>query len=723
MFSRLFGVKLPQPSESQINFKLPPFDCSLDSEITSFAYEPRFSLLGAGTSLGSLHVINVKKNICYHSSSTLRSPICKLIPLVNSSSFLSVCSKHMFQSHPSYTREKSDDKYNQFKKWDLNRVPNVIGHWIVRNEGGIIDIRSNVITFNVVDVGISQSHPNFILLLTDKGSIYGYSIEDMKFTNLYIDEFEKNLPKNIFGIGDMKFVIAHEKIQLLNIQSMEMDNYSNLKIKNIDIVDDVFTGINDENKPCICIGNKVLSTLELKEGDVVIATGMISGKNWYSIIRTKDGDKIFVNNDEKITLNKDDKLVPGSLICYKDYFAKKEPEFVAFLTEKGKLINLDGGSQDFFITSMFEPKKLYVDNNRYYVFNENEILVFTNLCFQSRFSNKYDLPIAIKNYKVIVVKEIEDKTIMKIADIRTDEEQILFENVNYYYNNDDFIYVNSGDQINSKIVLTKDEIVNETVTEVNDPHFDEKIVKIREFKDSVLIITKDNLLIYNECKIQLFEEPEEKVILFEIIDETGKLNKSGDFILIVSKLAIYIFIFTDNNLKRARRTKLSDNIIDATVVEWGSLLVLLPNAIHIVTLPDPSYDPVGKLSIGKESRAVLIEHKGIILFDQDNIFFYLPDYYPQIYDKETPQLQVPRTNAIQRLFGQKEATLQDTDAAFQHKRTMASANKLQETTEILQQMLVTAQKRGETLNEMEMKANKILESARKFRQLCREFKR
>ncbi|KAH0794344.1 hypothetical protein GPJ56_001637 [Histomonas meleagridis] len=666
-----------------------------------------------GTANGKLYVLNSNK-YCYSSESSTQFPVCKILPLPNTSSFFSACSPCMIENHPYY---RTKGKNSQFKKYDPKKVPSIVVHWVIRTDA--IEPRANSIRFNVRDFAISPTNPNFALILTDNGALYGYSIEDLKFTNLYINEFEGKPATSIFSESFLEFYVSHEKIDSIDIQTMCMNDYSTAKALTMDISDGCAAIIDYDGNACLIKGNRTLQKVTPIEGGLTVFSGIISKKNWVSIVHTQEGDKIFLKEKEKVSLGNDSCLVPGCIIRYGDFYHRNDPEFISFITESGKLVFIDGHQEDCFFTENIEFIKIFEDNDHFYIFCQEKIIDFDGLCFCGTMPNSFGIPLAMKNGKLLIIDS--EANSVSTVDINTQEKQQLlsdeFSLINQY---NSIISFCCKDNILMHIDLTKDEFVCEKSED--DFYPTEDIIMWRDYQDAKITITRKNKLKMKKSKIEICD-PEEKILLFEPIDETGKVTKEGPFILIVTMENVYIFVNENNKFKRARKESFGGRILDASVAEWGSLLLRLENSVQLITLPDPSFSPIFCHKFSAEANACLVPHKGAFIFENGKTYAYLRNNATTskpIYDPEVPQLKVPRVSTIQKLFGKKDANLKDADEAFQHKRAQREAAKLSETTELMQQILVTAQKRGEVLNEMEIKANRILQSAQRYQQICHE---
>lgn len=284
--------------------------------------------------------------------------------------------------------------------------------------------------------------------------------------------------------------------------------------------------------------------------------------------------------------------------------------------------------------------------------------------------------------------------------------------------------------------------------------------------ESVAVLILDKLVIGDICGRG------EEIILFEIIDRNGKVSaRDAIFILIVTSLSISLFGIDENGLTRMKHVTMrdSDPIIEASVASWGVLIVRMRNSVKLLVLPDISCKPICTLSLTYDAppplntnsnnnnnnnnddedevvRAVnpiILPHKGLIVFERNLVTIYLRKInLPPCFDKDRmPDLLVQQTSGIKKIFGKKPITVGDADRIFQFQRkpkqpgerdddddesatsTAANvANSLSETQEMMQLALSKANERGEILNELEIKAQNLLEKAREYRDNCRKFK-
>ena len=172
----------------------------------------------------------------------------------------------------------------------------------------------------------------------------------------------------------------------------------------------------------------------------------------------------------------------------------------------------------------------------------------------------------------------------------------------------------------------------------------------------------------------------------------------------------------------------------------------------------PPVDDVGGCDVIENIKAVnpiVLPHRGLIVFERNATTIYLDNISdPLCFDESNlpPALAPPPVTGLKKLFGKKSGvTLEEADRFFLFNRSSeqpntnskpdsqnksddnkrssgevqqsaaSACNNLAETQELMQQLLVKANERGEQLNELEIKAKKLLKTARKYRNTIRKF--
>ena len=291
MFSRLFNQSLPTPTEEQNQTMLYDKEIGLSSEIISAAFEPRFKLYALGSATGDLHVINEQNYLYSYIAEISEPPVLKIIPLTNSSTFLSVSSYSLYENHCfNIPREQRPEQINNIfyknkkilSEVTVERNKSHITHWIVTQDGKVLH-RTTAIRYNIIDCAASPLHPEFILLLDKDGMIYGFSVEKMGFTELCIDYFKGKDVHSIICPFDMKFYICHNIIEKLDLSSKEVSKGSQINALQVDFIDEkssITAAITSSQKaPSLFKGNRPISTIENLNGGFCTCVSMINDKD------------------------------------------------------------------------------------------------------------------------------------------------------------------------------------------------------------------------------------------------------------------------------------------------------------------------------------------------------------------------------------------------------------------------------------------------------------
>ena len=369
MFSFFRNVKMPSPPEEMLKKHLACFTTSIDSEIISGAYEPRFGMYALGTANGYLYIINKHHHI-FRSPKSVNYPLLKIISLPNSSSFFSICSKTMFQNHPSRIEKPNPHDLEMLNSIKSSKIQNICTHWIIKPDG--ILSRTTPLEFDIVDIALSPVHPEFALLLTSGGSIYGFSIESLNLTNLYINIFEKKPVKSICWSSGYRFLIAHEIIEGLDVQKLELGSQYRMNAQMIDSIDQWTAAIDEKGNPNLFMYTNVVSSINAPKGSKAIFVGMLNGSNWISIIRSETGDIVYENKNPKLTL-KGEYVMPETLIRYAKPFERSNPQEIAVSTDYGRFLYFDGKVIDHFMFKPPDVKFAFADEEDYYVFTVEKV--------------------------------------------------------------------------------------------------------------------------------------------------------------------------------------------------------------------------------------------------------------------------------------------------------------------------------------------------------------
>ena len=772
MLSRFFNPSLPKPDESLLEKHLKCFQVRLDSQLISAAYEPRFELFALGSATGYLYIVN---NIFQIMSSpkSLNYPILKIIPLLNTSSFLSFCSKTMFERHPSHNESRKMD-ITSIDDIKSSKVQNIITQWIIKPDA--ILSRTINIDFDLIDAAVSPTQPQFALLLTKEGSIFGFSVETMSLTNLYINVFEKLPVTSIFCQGGFKYYITHDKIEVLDIQNMEMDTFANHPSLSFDCIDKNAAIIDKNGTPKLLVLSNALSSFDVPENSHAIFCGMISGTDWITIIRSDKGDMVFENKRLRLELE-NEFLIPNVIIRYKKPFARSNVDGIFVITDHGKIININGDENNCFFEEQNGIKKTLIDHQTLYAFSDDSIIIFTNNVFSKIIPNEIGIPLAVEKGKFLIAEHIKEEAVQDTKQTKKEksdddksenesdkskkeenEENTEQEDNNkqtnlYVVDASELFNVNYNDKkkkpiqkellatikpLNIISTRTRIDFICEDMKvfrcelktknifefhEVEEKPSGDHIKDWRKFGNSYIIITNDNHMIYNDFDKKLCKN-DDKLLLFEIVDQKGKPTSNSDgFVLVVTTEKIRLYQ-EDEKDKFHKVRKSKKEILDATLAYWGALILHTNHSLLMLPLPDFNYDEIDKIHFSKNESVSLIPYHGALIFQPFSYSIYLKIMEnPEIYNPEKPPLEIPQVNAFLKLFGKKDETLNDADKAFQYSGSRGAIGNLEETNEIMQRLLVKAQERSEMLNEMEIKSQQLMQSAQKFHELAKSLRK
>lgn len=761
MLSLFKTVKLPPPTDKMTKRHLPNFTTSLQSEIISGAYEPRFQLTALGTSTGFLYIVNSAHQV-FQSPKSVDYPLLRIISLPNSSSFFSICSRSMFENHPSNANIPNNYNLTMLNSIKRSKVKNICTHWIITPEK--ILSRTVELNFDVLDIAISPIHPEFALMLTKEGSLYGFSIESLNFTNLYINIFENKPVKAICYSSGYKFIIAHETLDVLDVQNLELTASTNTKAQMVDSIDQWTSLIDDKGVPHLMMFFASVSSIDVPKNGKAIFTGMTDGSDWMSIIRTPDGDILYENRKEKVKFQHEF-LIPGTLIKYEKPFARSSAEEIALCTNDGKFIYLDLKVRNHFIHHVPKVEFTLADGDSLYVFSLREtpqteqsqdkkkrkkkddssdksdseeaehepepiVQYRVNRYEKGNYYGHFSLsslgipsrPLAINKGKLLFIENNKD---LCIYDTLNKKKEVLhsFNSFSHYRPllNDGFILIDNDGTI-MKCEKTEDSY---SIEQMEETWPGPDIIDWRPYRDSIVTLEKDGHLKFGEIKKKICKNEEEQVFVFEVVNEKGKTPKEGEmqFIIVVTNKRMLVIDFNEEESTLIKARKVNETIIDATYTKWGTIIIQTDNSAQMLPLPDLSCDPIDKINISKKGVISLISQQGFIVFEPNAVSIFLKDLKPPlIFDSTIPIIEPPHVNPVLKWFGKKDDTLKDADDAFQYRRNHKVASNLAQTNELMQEILVKAQERGELLNEMEIKSEQVLSSAQKFHELCRSLR-
>ncbi|KAK8842729.1 hypothetical protein M9Y10_025592 [Tritrichomonas musculus] len=757
------NVKMPSPPEEMQTTHLTSFDITIDSEIISGSFEPRFEMVALGSASGYLYIINKDQQV-FRSPKSVNYPLLKLISLPNASSFFSICSKTMFKRHPSKCEKPNPYNLTMLNDIRPSKIENKCTQWIIKPDR--ILSRTVELNFDIVDVAISPVHPEFAMMLTAEGSLYGFSIESLNFTNLYINIFEGKPVKSICWASGYKFLVAHETVDGLDVNKLELVSQYSHKAKTVDCIDQWSTIIDEKGVPSLLMFMSCISSLDVPKGGKAIFSCMLNGPNWLSIVRTNTGDIVFENRKQKFDLN-GEYAAPTCLINYENPFGRGSPKKIAISTDYGRFVYLDGKVSDHFFFNPPNVKFTLDDGEDIYVFslkvnrkdhdpnesdsqesqsNDNnsksnkdeEVSPLTEIAnykvYQFKNGSFYNYsklsslqisknPLGISQGKIIF---IENRGDIRIFDTKTQQKtelQKISPVINIRHSR-----IGVADLIcdDGSIYRIKKNDEGFELEELEEKTPDKNLIDWRPFRDSWVGINKYKELVYGKSKKKIVETVTDRILLFDVVNYVGQIpgENEENYIVIVTvdRILVIEYDTKEKKLRKARKIKQS-YITDATISKLGTLIVQTENQILMLPLPDISVGPIDKIPISKNGRAALIKKHGAVNFEPNSVSFYLDNFKtPKLYDPKTPAIEPPKINKLLKLLGKKDDTVKDADRAFQYRRTTSMRSTMNETQEITQQLLVKAAERGEQINEMEIKANRILSSAQKFHQLARELK-
>ena len=838
MLSRLFGKSLPGPTPNQDATNLEPFPLGNDAEITAAAYEPRFCLFAFGNAEGRLFVMN-KRSAIIASNVTTNSPICELKSCPNSSSFVSLCSQFSLDHHPSLLAPMSPDsnKPTLLSKRDKVKTT-IIAHWVVTPEKAVPRIVS--LKEDVISLAISPSTPNFALNLQANGSVLGFSLEKMKFTELYINQFEKKPCRAISCSRGMTYFIAHEKIETVDISSLELDSYSSLKVANMDISNGLAAVISTTGIPQLIKGGKVLKEVKSNQGGAAILSQIISGEKWICVIRSPKGDEVYLDGKKIQNIPVNTWFVPNILINYQSFFERTNPLFIKILTIDGRIFTIheDYASIQEIFPPPIEANAVWQDGSRILVCErkETDVEIEVDVPIEpekpkeepaqeqeqqkdseqvkeeknpeesekqekepkeeqsSKEAPQKESPPSAQQQKQPETNENQNPPKEEEKQPQTKKEKRIVKQEFFLYHSFTknsyiccreyplvfpslfikgfFISFNkegvdavdsltgNASKLLEKPALKYFEIEKQLFILDNENHQytlqdDGKILEIKEEKDrlnfgklkpeeiigirriepnDLLFITDKRTAVFKNTETEIYEE-KEHLLFYEVINENGCVyfpdsNETIDpnlpqitpnvYLLVMTNKTFYLYDIAEQ-MKRIRKMKIDDEPDEATIFEWGGLIMRSKSTVTILPLPDFTLSNLGTLKVSGKSKICLIKKQGLFVSEPDGTtMIYSNDHtLPMLYRENTPVIEEPVKKSF---FGrvEKTPTQEKVDTSFGYSRPK---NSIQQTTEIMQELLVTAQQRGEQLKEIEMKANRLLDHAREFHNATKKFRR
>lgn len=693
-------------------------------EITCAAYEPRYQLRGLGSVDGYLYISN-QKGDTFRSKYSIRTPLCVLLACVNSSSFLSVTSTALFEAHPSYELSKKNPTLSKFSAQKVTPNKTLFVHWIAQPDS--IVFRRIEINYVVTAVTMSPSHPQFALIADDKGSIYGFSIQDLKLTPLYFNQFEGKLLTALHCCRGLDYYVCHDTIEKLNIKSLEIFDYANMHVKSLDVVGDYGAAINEKGFPCLLYKGKIKSTITIPEGMKCIYTQIISGSSWIAIVRGELGDQLYVDGALKAEFI-DDFFVPALLSHYDSPYLRKVSLRTEIITIKGKLTQF---GKNPISRHLFHPRYSNITHayprspEGIYLIEQSETSVTIHWITIATYIGNATYP----NSKLIhgksnsfILLSADNLTLNVVyPEMKTNDVIMQFDSpIAKIQKAQNFIdFVSQENQVYS-IPLNSDSwtFIDRNLPTIP-PNIHHWLKPSQSDNKDIIQLNENNDFLYGKIKTNACKKTC-KVLLLESLSETGHPSDTPDYVLMVNNEKA--ILFDPIKLKVLKKVKFSNEIQDASITPWGTILIRTTNVVEHLALPNIGLDSLGRLTIGKSASSILINQTGTIMFEDDSLFVYLNEIptSDNIYDENSPALEEPE---IKHFFSvEKKEPIQSVNETFQFKPKKVESG-MSETADIMQQMLVIAQQRSEQLLEMQNKAEQIAESAKQFMNMCRQFKK
>lgn len=729
MLSRIFGKPLPGPTEEQSATDLETYELARSAEVTSIAIEPRYKLIAFGNSIGRLYVIN-QDNQILASKDGAPTAICRLYSCPNTSSFVSVYSQYTYNNHPNQLLNIYDEgDKNSFKNKRHFRSDSVVAHWVVTEDRIIPRIIS--LKENIVELVVSPSTPNFAMILMSTGALLGFSLEKMKFTDFYVNIFEGKLVKALSCPLGMTYYIAHDEIETLDIDSMEVDKYSSQSIQEFDYFDDYAAAIGVDGIPRVIKGNKTTSTQKLEEGEKAIYTTMIESEKQFTIIRSDNFDSIMIGS-RRISLPDGVRLAPGVAVEYgKSFFDRNGILSITVISTDGKFYKVNDVVEEFpLFPPFFDFEKCisYEYDDTIYVaekIDDNSFNIHTLKRNGYVGVHKIDavFPKTFKEGKFVCISplaiDIVDTNKFSVTRVVEGKEKVRA----ICYQNTINVFYDQFPQLRSQDMTT---FVPTEGTQEFSPSFGDDVQHALFVQGKECFIMNDNSIIYNGDKYEGFDK-DDQYILIDCINEQGRADPEGQYLLVLTKKLILLFDAADG-MKKIRRDKNSDNIERASILAWGGLLMCSKNFTIILPLPDFTLKHLGKLALSNDYSIVMIENYGLIASDSYGTVIYSNNHIPpRFVDLNTAALAIPQKKSFFGLINKNTApTTEEADEKFGFKRSKATSSvskNISETGQMMQELLVIAQQRSEKLNELEDKANRIHDHARAFHEACMKLKK
>ncbi|OHT16135.1 hypothetical protein TRFO_13464 [Tritrichomonas foetus] len=710
---------VPKTTEQQKNTKLSKIEIERESLVTCAAFENRFKLIAAGLASGRVILYNKDGNSMI-SSDTISVPICSILPCQNSTSFLSISSNSMLQS--------CINQYIPLMKNINAQIPedkSIVAHWIYHENQ--IRVRAATVPFDISLFAISPSQPEYAIVVCTDGTISGFSIEDLKLTNLYIDAFKGKKISSICCQRDLVFYIAHESIERLLVSSLEISQYSKEVVTSLDVINENAATIYPDGTAKLLKKGKPSVVVNRIQDHACVYASMITSDSWVCVFRSVNGDKIMLNGKEHLSLE-NDFIVPNLITEYGDPFEKSSPKFSGFLTTNGKLISLDSTipEKNIFLPGFTNPLPFFSNNSFFIVdFLENGMNIHNFNNFNYYLTNNYTTNkiLTCKNSIFVIHHENE----IDLIDPKSKD-------ISVFYPLSSQPRVVQQNKFFLDIALEDGSIIS---MNLQNEGFAFNVIEIPKFKPNVklwrrvlksddtisfVLVNKKNKIITEANQKQKQHKKltnkkkakgKKEIVSIEVIDSKGCVSMEGALLVIYQK---QLKLKDLNKCKTLKKKNLHKTVIDYTILDFGALLVQYEDSAEIFPLPDISSDSLGKMTYPPEvTKVSIVPNSGICLFFPTCIQFYtvtegLNTFVPLIVN-ECPVIAEKPIRSMLGLVSKKPPTLSETDASFKRER---AAGVMSETQDIMQELLVQAKLRSEELSQMEEKSNLIAQRAKQF---------
>jgi len=714
MFSRLFGYSLPPPSSDQINTDLCIGEICRESIALCSAFEPRYKLYGLGLENGKLLVLNKRRQFI-SSDSSVGFPICKICPLINSSSFFTATSKYLIDRNPALQisiNEHINDDIGKTKTLEGT----ILTHWVVLSNRVVP--RSIQLREIINDLAISNDNPNFCLVAFSNGDIRGFSIEEMQFTDLYIDVFKGKQISCISHNTSFSYFVSHSKVEILDIEKMTIDHYSRFEPVFFEEFNGICAIIGPNGSPMLINGDKLIKSIDSEPNSRCIYSGFLNEDKWVVIMRKQDRDLLLINS-EVIISEPGLFLIPYIIKNFFDFSMKKEILQSYMISLSLRIVDL--------MTKPVQIDELIPETN-----NVTQVLYHSDsfFVFQIQTENTLCTAHTLNGIRQkLILPTIRRSFILNNLLVCIGSHDIVYfnpETINPIYLFSSLNEIAKSFVIDEKVAFLVDNkifvwdpiennsIINENLELTN--YFLPELVWISKYQEFYLSVFSSGSVQFKEFQEVLFDF-HENVVLIDIVDETGKKNLNGKFLIIVTNKVVRVHLISEK-FKEIRKFKPKFLICSSTILAKGTLVIASNNSSMILPLPDITHSSLGSLFLDEKYRITMIEGTGLYVLSGEAIIIYKQEFNPfSLFDGNCPPIEIRPKKSFLGLIKKQPLTTSEIDERYRYKR-LNSINEIQQT---MQQVLVDAMERSEKLAEMEIKANRLMENAKKFKENCKRF--